>query len=173
MNDKKTFLHELVGCMSQGASGNPSVAMIEAAFAHHQLPWRYINMEITPADLAPAVRGARVMGFRGFNLSMPHKVSVIPLLDALGDSASMIGAVNCVVRRDGRLIGENTDGKGFMQALRGHIEPVGKVVLMFGAGGAARAIGVETALAGASKIIVVNRSAERGELLTQLLREKT
>jgi len=105
MSNSGNFLHELVGSMSQGAAGNPTVAMIEAAFAHHGLHWRYINMEVTPADLGAAVRGARAMGFRGFNCSLPHKVTVIAHLDGLGESAAVMGAVNCVVRRGDKLIG--------------------------------------------------------------------
>ncbi|MFN0050830.1 MAG: shikimate dehydrogenase, partial [Planctomycetales bacterium] len=84
MNTPPSFLHELVGSMSQGAVGNPTVAMIEAAFAHHGLHWRYINMEVAPADLGAAVRGAKALGFRGFNCSLPHKVTVIEHLDGLG-----------------------------------------------------------------------------------------
>ena len=99
------FLHELVGSMSQGAAGNPTVAMIEAAFAHHGLHWRYVNMEVTPANLGAAVRGAKAMGFRGFNCSLPHKVAVIQHLDGLGESAALMGAVNCVVRRGENLVG--------------------------------------------------------------------
>jgi shikimate dehydrogenase len=168
-----TFCPELTGSMSQGAAGNPTVAMVEAAFAHHGLHWRYVNMEVAPAGLPDAVRGARAMGFRGYNLSMPHKVSVIPLLDGLGESASLIGAVNCVVRRDEKLIGENTDGKGFLTSLQSVIDPRGKSVVMFGAGGAARAVAVELALAGARKISVVNRSEGRGRELVETLRDKT
>ena len=166
------FLPELVGSMSQGAAGNPTVAMIEAAFAHHNLHWRYINMEVAPQDLAAAVRGANAMGFRGFNCSLPHKVTVIPHLDGLGESAALMGAVNCVVRRGEQLIGENTDGKGFLRSLKSVQEPRGKSVVLFGAGGAARAIAVELALAGTVKITVVNRSEARGAELTNLLREK-
>lgn len=166
------FRHELVGCMSQGAAGNPTVVMIEAAFAQLGLRWRYVNMEVAPADLADAVRGARAMGFRGFNLSMPHKVSVIPLLDGLGDSAAIIAAVNCVVRRGERLIGENTDGKGFLASLEVVIAPRGQNIVIFGAGGAARAIAIELALAGARSLIIVNRSEARGAELVATLREK-
>jgi shikimate dehydrogenase len=166
------FLHALVGSMSQGAAGNPTVAMIEAAFQHHGLHWRYVNMEVTPADLYDAVGGARAMGFRGFNLSMPHKVAVTPMLAALGESAALIGAVNCVVVRDGRLVGENTDGKGFLASLREVIDPAGKRVVMFGAGGAARAVAVELALAGAFSITVVNRSEDRGRELVETLRDR-
>jgi shikimate dehydrogenase len=160
-----SFLHELVGSMSTGAAGNPTVAMVEAAFAHHGLHWRYVNMEVEPADLAAAVRGAKAMGFRGFNCSLPHKVTVIPHLDALGESAAVMGAVNCVVRRGNQLIGENTDGKGFLKSLQSVIDPRGTSIVLFGAGGAARAIAVELGLAGAERITVVNRSQPRGEEL--------
>ena len=168
----RNFLHELVGSMSQGAAGNPTVAVMEAAFAHHGLHWRYVNMEVTPADLADAVRGAKAMGFRGFNCSLPHKVAVIPYLDGLGESAAIMGAVNCVVRHGDQFIGENTDGKGFLKSLASVVGPRGKSVVLFGAGGAARAIAVELGLAGIKKIIVVNRSKARGSELVGLLRDK-
>lgn len=168
-----SFCPELVGSMSQGAAGNPTVAMVEAAFAHHDLNWRYVNMEVSPADLETAVKGARAMGFRGFNLSMPHKVAAIEHLDGLGESASLIGAVNCVVKRDDQFIGENTDGKGFLKSLQAVVDPKGQTIVLFGAGGAARAIAVELALAGAAKILVVNRSEDRGADLANLLNEKT
>ena len=172
MSQSHHFLHELVGSMSQGADGNPTVAMVEAAFRHHGLHWRYINMEVSPADLGAAVKGARAMGFRGFNCSLPHKVSVIAHLDGLGQSAAVMGAVNCVVLRDGRLIGENTDGKGFLKSLQSMIDPRGKSVVLFGAGGAARAIAVELGLAGVRHITIVNRSEQRGAELVNVLREQ-
>ena len=169
----RDFTSELVGSFSEGSNGNPTVAMIEAAFRHHGLNWRYINCEVPPDRLADAVKGARAMGWRGFNLSIPHKVSVIQHLDGLGESAAIMGAVNCAVNREGRLIGENTDGKGFLKSLKEVVDPKGKAIVMFGAGGAARAIGVELALAGATSMTVVNRSAARGEPLVKLLNEKT
>ena len=167
------FRSELVGSFSVGSNGNPTVAMIEAAFVHHGLNWRYINCEVPPEKLADAVNGARAMGWRGFNCSMPHKVAVIEHLDGLGESAAIMGAVNCAVNRDGKFIGENTDGKGFLKSLLEVTNPMGKSVVMFGAGGAARAIGVELALAGATSLTVVNRSILRGEPLVQLLNAKT
>ena len=167
------FLSELTGSFAQPCAENPTVAMVEAAYQHHNLDWRYINCEVAPADLADAVRGARAMGWAGFNCSLPHKVNVIPHLDGLGESANIMQAVNCVVRRDGKLIGENTDGKGFVQSLDGLIDPAGKSMVLLGAGGAARAIGVEMALAGVHDIRVVNRSVERGGQLCELLNDKT
>lgn len=167
------FLSELTGCFAQPVRENPTVAMIEAAYRHHGMDWRYINCEVPPARLADAVLGARAMGWRGFNCSLPHKVAVIAHLDGLGESAAIMGAVNCAVRRGDRYIGENTDGKGFLQSLREAVDPAGKSLVLFGAGGAARAIGVETALAGARAITVVNRGEGRGRDLVALLNEKT
>ena len=172
MSESHNFLHQLTGSMSQGAAGNPTVAMIEAAFAHHGLHWRYINMEVTPADLGAAVHGAKAMGFRGFNCSLPHKVTVIPYLDGLGESAAVMGAVNCVVRRGDQFIGENTDGKGFLKSLESVVAAKGKSVVLFGAGGAARAIAVELGLAGTKRITIVNRSEARGAELVALLRDR-
>ena len=169
----KSFLSTLTGCFSQGAAENPTVAMVEAAYRHHGLDYRYINCEVPPDKLGDAVKGARAMGWAGFNCSIPHKVTVIPHLDGLGESAAVMGAVNCAVMRNGKLIGENTDGKGFLQSLREIIDPAGKSVVMFGAGGAARAIGVELALAGARQIIIVNRDPGRGQTLVDLLNAKT
>lgn len=167
------FLSQLTGCFALPCAENPTVAMVEAAYQHHGLDWRYINCEVGPDRLADAVRGARAMGWAGFNCSLPNKVEVIQYLDGLGESARIIGAVNCAVRRDNQFIGENTDGKGFLESLREKTDPAGKSLVMFGAGGAARAIGVETALAGLAKITVVNRTADRGQELAALLSEKT
>jgi shikimate dehydrogenase len=167
------FLSILTGSFATPAAENPTVAMIEAAYRHHGLDARYINCEVAPAMLGDAVRGARAMGWAGFNCSIPHKVAVIEHLDGLGRSAALIGAVNCVVRRDARYIGENTDGHGFLAALRTVVDPTGKSLVLFGAGGAARAIAVEAALAGAASITVVNRDPARGSELVALLEERT
>ena len=169
----QSFLSKLTGSFSEGAAENPTVAMIEAAYRHHGLNYRYINCEVPPEKLGTAVKGARAMGWAGFNCSIPHKVAVIPHLDGLGESAAVMGAVNCAVSRNGKLIGENTDGKGFLQSLREIIDPAGKSVVMFGAGGAARAIGVELALAGTRHITIVNRDPSRGQTLVDFLNGNT
>ena len=168
-----SFLSQLTGSFAMPAAENPTVAMVEAAYRHHGLDWRYINCEVSPENLRDAVRGARAMNWAGFNCSLPHKVAVIEHLDGLGESAEIIGAVNCAVRRDGRYIGENTDGKGFVESLRETTDPRGKSMVLFGAGGAARAIAVEMALAGVEQITTVNRTLERGETLAALVNERT
>jgi shikimate dehydrogenase len=167
------FLSLLTGSFAQPADENPTVAMVEAAYADLGLDARYVNCEVAPGQLADAVRGARAMGWAGFNCSIPHKVAVLEHLDALAPSAQVIGAVNTVVHHDGRLVGENTDGQGFVASLRTVCDPRGQSVLLLGAGGAARAIAVETALAGAARVSVVNRDRGRGEALAALVRERT
>ncbi len=172
MTKTLNFKQELTAAFGQPISENPTQVMVEAAYRHHNLDWRYLTIEVGPDELEAAVNGAKAMGFRGFNCTIPHKVKVIEYLDGLGESAALMGAVNCVVRKNGEWIGENTDGKGFVSSLRELTDPKGQNVVIFGAGGAARAIGVEVALAGASKITIVNRSIERGEELAALLDEK-
>jgi shikimate dehydrogenase len=167
------FLQSLTGSFAMPAAENPTVVMIEAAYRQLGLDWRYINCEVAPELLGDAVRGARALGWKGFNCSIPHKVKVIEHLDGLGESAQIIGAVNTIVRRGDKLIGENTDGKGFVKALQEVVNPKGKRVVLFGAGGAARAVAVELALAGAESFHIVNRGAERGQELVELLRRKT
>jgi shikimate dehydrogenase len=168
----ETFLSELTGSFSTPSGGNPTVAMVEAAYEHHKLNFRYINCEVKPKDLANAILGARAMNWAGFNLSIPHKVNVIQHLDGLGESAQIMGAVNCVVNREGKFIGENTDGKGFLQAFKKVDSPSGKKIAILGAGGAARAIAVELALDGAKDFLIVNRDEKRGQDLVALLNSK-
>ncbi|MEA2675248.1 MAG: shikimate dehydrogenase [Chloroflexota bacterium] len=167
------FVSILTGSFSTPAAENPTVAIVEAAYSHHGLDARYLNCEVKPELLGDAVRGAWAMGWVGFNCSLPHKVAVIEHLDGLADSATVIGAVNCVVRRDGGFIGENTDGQGFLAALSGAVDPRGKSLVLFGAGGAARAIAVEAAFAGAVAIVIVNRDPARGSELADLVNERT
>ena len=168
-----SFRHELTGSFSQGSDSNPTVAMVEASYKANNLHYRYVNCEVNPDQLEAAVQGAKAMNWKGFNCSIPHKVEVIKYLDGLGESAALIGAVNCAVNRDGKLIGENTDGKGFLKSFLEITPATGKTIVLLGAGGAARAIAVELALAGAKKFYVVNRSRARGEELTALLNDKT
>ena len=112
---------------------------------------------------------------RGINLTIPHKVEVLKYLDEISPEAKLMGAVNTVVRIDNKLKGENTDGKGFMRSLTvdAKISPKSKKVVVLGAGGAARAITVELALAGVQCITIVNRSQSRGRILTDLLNSST
>ena len=166
---------ELVGVFGHPVAENPTVVMHEAAYAELGLNWRYLTIEVLPADLGAAMAGLRAFNMRGVNLTIPHKVAVLPYLDEVRPAAALMGAVNTVVREGQRLIGENTDGKGFMTALTGDagVDPRGKRVLVLGAGGAARALTIELALAGAAEIAIVNRGPERGRELAELLGSRT
>ena len=171
---EKNYRAELTGCFGDPIDGNPTGVMEEAAFAACGLNWRYMTLKVKAEDLAAAFAGCKAMNFNGLNLTMPHKRNIIPMLDGLTQAAEIIGAVNTVIVRDGKYIGENTDGKGFVTALKmSGAELTGKVVTILGAGGAARAIAVECALAGAKKITIINRSENNGTELAQLIAEKT
>ena len=175
MSSSPNYKAELVGVFGHPVSENPTVVMQEAGFQALNLNWRYLTIEVYPQDLGAAMQGVRAFNMKGINLTIPHKVEVLKYLDEVKPDAALMGAVNTVIRVDDKLIGENTDGKGFMRALTqdAKVDPKGKKVLVLGAGGAARSITVELALAGAQQITVVNRSAERGKVLTELLNTKT
>ncbi len=169
----RSFKQELVGVLGYPVAENPSQAMVEAGFRSMGLDWRYLTLEVKPESLEAAVLGLRACGLRGWNCTIPHKLAVIHHLDRLSPAAEKIGAVNCVVIENGEAIGDNTDGKGFLQSLRS-VRPIeGLNAVILGAGGAARAIGMELALAGASSLTIVNRSVERGRALADSIREKT
>ena len=171
---EKCYRSELIGLFGCPVDENPTVVIIEAAFKALGLNYRYNTMLVYPEDLETAVRSLKALHMKGTHITIPHKVAVIPYLDRLTDTAAMIGAVNTVYEDHGEMVGENTDGKGFIKSLKdAQIEISGKKAVVLGAGGAARAIAVELALAGAEKMIIVNRSRERGETLVQLINEKT
>ena len=171
---EKKYRAELVGVFGDPVDGNPTGVVEEAGFAATRLNYRYITCLVKRGDIANAILGMRAMNMRGVNLTMPHKVDVLPYLDEITPAARIIGAVNTVVNRGGHLLGENTDGKGFVKSLTDEgINLHGKTVCLLGAGGAARAIGVECALNGAAKIIIVNRNAERGTALRDAIAENT
>lgn len=171
---EKKYRAELVGVFGDPVDGNPTGVVEEAGFAATRLNYRYITCRVKRGDIANAILGMRAMNMRGVNLTMPHKVDVLPYLDEITPAARIIGAVNTVVNRGGHLLGENTDGKGFVKSLTDEgIDLHGKTVCLLGAGGAARAIGVECALNGANKIIIVNRNAERGTALRDAIAENT
>lgn len=175
MSVENNYRKELTGVFGYPVDENPTVVMMEAAFAATGLPWRYQNLLVKPDDLSAAIQGIRALGFRGINLTIPHKCEVLQHLDEISDEARIMGAVNTVVVADGRLKGTNTDGKGFLRALDedAKLNPSGKKFMILGAGGAARAISVELALAGAAEIIIVNRDQARGQQLVDLLKANT
>jgi shikimate dehydrogenase len=137
-----------------------SPAMHNAAFKQLGLDYIYIPFRVRPEQLAPAIDGLRALNVRGFNVTIPHKVSIIPLLDGLDPLAEKIGAVNTVVNNDGELRGYNTDAEGFLRSLLEHgVEPQDKNIVVIGAGGASRAISYILSERGAH-LTILNRQLE-------------
>jgi shikimate dehydrogenase len=155
-----TRLYALLG---QPVGGNPTQEMLEAAFASAGVDARYVSLQVEPADLPDAVAGVRALRLEGLHVTVPHKVAVVSLLDRVTTVARTSGAVNCVKREGAELVGDNTDGKGFLASLRDVMDPAGTFAVVVGAGGAARAVATELALSGARRIVVVNRSLERAD----------
>lgn len=168
------YRKELVVALGMPIDENPTVVAMEAAFRGLGLPYLYNGVLVRPEDLADAVRGIRAMHLKGANVTVPHKIQVMEHLDEIEPDAALIGAVNTLYWKDGRLCGANTDGKGFVISLRqAGLDPAGRRFVLLGAGGAARAVAVELALAGAEKLTIVNRTLRRAQDLADLLREKT
>lgn len=163
-----------------GIFGHPvehtfSPGMHNAAFASTGLDGCYVPFEVRPGDLGKAVKAIIPLGLRGLNITVPHKVNVIRYLDALTDDARLIGAVNTIEIRDGKLIGHNTDGRGFLRSLREEtaVRPKGKTFLMVGSGGAARAVCFNLALAGAGTILLHDIDRAKAEKLGRDVRAAT
>lgn len=145
-----------------------SPVMHMEAFRHQRMNLTYSAFAVAPADLGAAIKGLRALGFLGVNVTIPHKETVLPLLDEVAPTALQVGAVNTIVNRSGRLIGYNTDGWGFISSLEeAGIRPQGMPAVIFGAGGAARAIVIHLALAGVQSITISNRSIDRAEALAR------
>jgi len=146
--------------------------MHNAAFEQVGIDYLYVPFQVKKEELGKAIAGMRALNIRGLNVTIPHKVAVIPFLDDLDDLAQRIGAVNTIVNDDGVLKGYNTDATGFLRALleRG-VEPKGKTVSILGAGGASRAVSLALAERG-SNLIILNRTwdkvKEQADRISQL-----
>lgn len=176
---EQNYLDHLVGVFGHPVAENPGVVIQEAAFrALGLVNWRFLTIDVDPDQLGNAIAGLKAFKMRGINCTIPHKINVLKYLDELSKSAELIGAVNTIVNNDGKLYGENTDGKGFMESLRENgVDPAGKRVVILGAGGAARAVSVELSLAGARSLTIVNRPEDEKlakslmELLARIIGE--
>ncbi len=153
-----------------GTIGDPiahsmSPLLHQAAFDALGLDWVSVAFRVPQGAVDAALRGMRALGIAGFSVTMPHKADVAAHLDELTPLAERLGSVNCVTNRDGRLVGDSTDGAGLLEALRrgAGVDPSGRRAAVIGAGGAARAAVVALADAGATDVVVVNRTPARAE----------
>ncbi|MFZ7945474.1 MULTISPECIES: shikimate dehydrogenase [Bacillaceae] len=145
-----------------------SPVMLNDLFSFYQMDAHYLPFQVKPEDLGDAVKGLRAIGVGGFNVTIPHKSAIIPFLDVVDDLAASIGAVNTVVNEDGKLIGYNTDGPGFLKSLNPYVPSVsGQRILVIGAGGAARGIYFAMAQAKPMVIDIANRTLERAVKLIE------
>lgn len=153
----------VVGVFGDPVAHSLSPAMHNRAFAALDMNWVYVPFHVKGDALGRAVDGVRALGLAGVNVTVPHKVSVMPFLDEIDDEARMVGAVNTIVNRSGRLVGYNTDGRGFVRSLerQGGRAIEGAHVAVIGAGGAAQAIVCSLARANAATIAIANRTVEK------------
>lgn len=163
----------IVGIFGHPIEHTISPYMHNSAFETLGIPYCYLPFDIDPKDLEICIRSINPLGIKGVNITIPFKTQVVPYLDELDSNAKLIGAVNTIEARDGKLIGHNTDGKGFINAFN---EEVGISIskrrfVVIGAGGAARAVSTALAAEGAGEIIIINRTSLKGkELASDLLR---
>lgn len=142
-----------------------SPTLMNAAFDAAGLDWTYVALEVGASSLPDAFAGVRALGIEGLSITMPHKESAAACADRLSPTAERLGAVNCIVNNGGILTGHNTDGEGFVRSLKHgfSFDPNGKRCVVLGAGGSARSIVLALSDAGASEIVVVNRTLGRAE----------
>jgi shikimate dehydrogenase len=164
----------VVGLIGHPVGHSKSPEMMNRAFRARGLPFVYLAFDVSPQELETAVRGMQALGFRGWNVTIPHKVAILEYLDEVEETAREIGAVNTVVSRNGRLIGYNTDSEGYLRSLVDEtgLELAGQRVLILGAGGAARAVAHALAVAGVESITIANRTREKAERLAASLGRK-
>jgi len=174
MNDKtvitgKTRMYGIIGCP---VTHSLSPVMQNAAFKAAAIDALYAPFAVEPDQLAVAVSGLRALQVCGFNVTVPHKTSIMPLLDGLADSAVQAGAVNTVVNHGGRLIGHNTDGDGLIASLAKDLEcaVAGSRIVLVGAGGAARGALAALCRSGAASVVVLNRTLETANGLVESFR---
>jgi shikimate dehydrogenase len=149
-----------------------SPAMHNAAFRYYGLPVAYLPLGVPPAGLNAFCRGWRQVNPLGFNVTVPHKETILKHLDGLAPSAAAMGAANTVVCRHGRWIGHNTDGYGFLASLAGVFSPRGQQAVLLGGGGAGRAVAFSLARAGVARLTLVEPDAGRCRRLLQALRRR-
>ncbi len=163
---------KLLGIIGHPVGHSLSPRMHNAAFAADGVDYVYVAMDVVPDRLPAAVGGLAALGFVGFNVTMPHKKTILPLLDGLDKTAHFSGAVNTVVAGEEGLRGLNTDGSGFVEACgEAGVSLTRRRVLILGAGGAAAAIAVAVLGEGASRLYIVNRTIGRAEELREKLSE--
>ena len=161
---------QVIGLLGEYIRFSKSFAMHNAAFAHLGMNIKYIPLPVTETLLNAAIQGVKAFQFLGLNVTMPFKEKILSFLDAVTETANAIGAVNTVLHREGKLIGENTDGLGFVTSLeRSNISIKNRPVFVYGAGGSAKAIVYTLARNGVQEFYVSNRTPQSIEHISEML----
>lgn len=164
---------KLVCLLGYPISHSLSPQMHNTAFNYLELGYAYLAFDTKKDELENVVKAMRVLNVSGFNVTMPHKQNIIPLLDEVSLEAQWIGAVNTVHNDNGKLVGYNTDGKGYIKSLKeADIAFEGKKLVLVGAGGAARAVAVQLAIDGAGEIVILNRHIAGAEKIRNIISHK-
>ncbi len=172
MNHWITGNTQLICLIGHPVSHSISPAIHNAAFFHLGLDYAYLAFDVREDKLEVGINALRTLNVKGFNVTMPHKQAVLPLLDEVMPEAQMIGAVNMVLHENGRLIGYNTDGIGYVQALAEEgISISGKRIVIAGAGGGARSVAIRLALEGVPEIVILNRTLDKAEEICSMIRK--
>lgn len=133
----------------------------------------YLAFNVEEKDLADVINVFKILNIKGFNVTLPHKIRIMKYLDSISDEAKILGAVNTVKNKNGRLIGYNTDGMGFLKSLElEDVEVKDKTLLILGAGGAANAISISLAMKGVKKIVISNRTLSKAKILAEKISKK-
>ena len=162
-------LQEVVALLGCPAAGTPAQYLFERMIAAAGLDWQFVTLEVQPERIAEAIQGAAAMGFRGCLLSGTLRSAAVSAVASTSPAATFAGAISLIERQPTGPAGHMTDGRGVLEAVRSHIDPVGMAVLIVGAGAAARATALELSLAGAGEILVCDRTPERAAALVDAL----
>ena len=164
---------QMIGLIGNPVEHSVSPQLHNTLCKHFNLDMVYLPFPVLQKDLVKVIDAFRALNVLGFNVTIPHKSEIVNLIDEISEEALLMGAVNTVKNVDGRLKGFNTDGEGFIGGLNGEgLDVRGMRVIVLGAGGAARAVTVKLAQYGAEQIIILNRSQEKAQTLSNLINDK-
>jgi len=162
-------LQDIIALLGCPAAGDPAQYLFERAIAAAELDWQFVTCDVAEADVAAAVAGVAALGFRGCLLSGRLRAAALPHVAAVSPSAAFAGALGLIERRTDGLAGHITDGRGIVEAVRGHVDPAGRITLVIGADPVGRAAALEFALAGAAAVVVADPDPTAAGMLVEAL----
>lgn len=161
----------LTGLIGTPVSQSYSPFIHNIAFTTLKINYLYLPFDVSEEKLEESIQALKTLHFRGFNVTMPHKQTIMKYLDEISKEAELIGAVNTVVNEHGKLIGYNTDGLGYVWSLQQeNVDLKDRTITLAGAGGAARSVAIQLALEGAKKLILLNRTVEKCHVIASIIR---